>query len=324
MKKLLVILAVLLLTGCSQGEMLELVVEPVEDVFHVKEMKDLKIGFAQSGNPNPWLVALTGSMEREATSRGVNYVYTDANNDISIHVSNIEDMLEQGLDYLVIAPMENTGLESVLDLAKEKGVPVILAGRTTSGPYVTTVYSDQFWEGEQCAKLIGRINPQAKVVEIRGIEGTSSVDGRASGFREILRKEYPGIKIVAKQTGNFTRTEGMDVMANLINSLGAENIDMVFAHNDEMGIGAIQAIKDAGLVPGQDIQVVSIDGQIEALDAIISGELMASVQCSPLMAPTIFDVIQALINGGNVGSETIVPDKIFSLDNAKDSYEFSY
>jgi len=285
---------------------------------------NLTIGFAQSGNPNPWMVALTESMEKEAKNQGVNYIYTDANDDMATHVANIEDMLAQGLDYLVVAPMENTGLEAALESAADAGVPVILTGRTTTGEWVTTVYSDQAWEGERCAELIGEVIPDAKVVELRGIEGTSSVEGRERGFRKIMEEKYPDMEIIAEQTANFSRTEGMDAMANIIEAKGAENIDAVYAHNDEMGLGAIQAIKDAGLVPGKDILVVSIDGQKEALDAIVSGEMLGSVQCSPLMGPTVFEVIQKLENGESVEEETIVPDKIFTIENAADSYEFSF
>lgn len=283
-----------------------------------KTMSDITVGFAQSGNPNPWMVALTESMEDEAKNRGVNYVYTDANDDMATHVANIEDMLEKGLDYLVVAPMEDTGLEAVLEKAKEKGVPVILSGRTTAGEHVTTVYSDQAWEGERCAELVGEIKADAKVVELRGIEGTSSVAGREKGFRDVMADKYPDMEIVAQQTANFSRTEGMDVMANIIQAQGAENIDAVYCHNDEMALGAIQAIKDAGLTPGKDIMVVGIDGQKEAWDAVKAGEMIGTVQCSPKHGPTVFDVIEKLLNGeeSSIEEETIVPDEVITKDNA--------
>lgn len=327
MKKLLAMILtlvfVLSLAGCSQEEPAAPAAEKETEAAQA-ESKKLKIGFAQSGNPNPWMVALTESMADEAAKQGVEYVYTDANDDMATHVSNIEDMLAQGLDYLVVAPMENTGLESVLETAADMGVPVITTGRTTTGTYETTVYSDQAWEGERCAEIVGADNPAAKVVEIRGIEGTSSVDGRAAGFRKIMDEQFPDMEIVVEQTCNFNMTEAMDAMANIIESQGAENIDMVFCHNDGMALGVIQAIKDAGLTPGEDIKVIAIDGQKEALDAIIAGEMIASVQCSPKMAPTVFEVIADLEAGNSVEAETIVPDKIFTIENAKDSYEWAF
>ncbi len=326
---LLIAMLVLSLVGCGTNTKApsETNKEPKETAKQdtaTKTMSEIKVGFAQSGNPNPWMVALTESMADEASKRGVKYVYTDANDDMATHVSNIEDMLAQGLDYLVVAPIENNGLEGVLKQAADAGVPVILTGRTTNGEYMTTVYSDQAWEGERCAEIAGKAKKDAKVVELRGIEGTSSVEGRARGFRKIMTEQFPEMTIVAEQTANFSRTEGMDAMANIIEAKGAANIDVVFAHNDEMGIGAIQAIKDAGLVPGKDIQVISIDGQKEALDAIIAGEMLASVQCSPKMAPTVFGVIEKLMNGESVEKETIVPDQIFTIDNAKDSYDLAF
>lgn len=278
--------------------------------------EDLTIGFAQSGNPNPWMVALTESMQETADAYGVNYIYTDANDDMATHVANIEDMLTQGLDILVVAPMEDTGLESVLEKAAEQGIPVILSGRTTTGEYLTTVYSDQAWEGERCAEIIGEWKADAKVVELRGTEGTSSVAGREAGFRDIMESEYPEMEIVAEQTANFDRSEGMDVMTNLIQSIGADGIDAVYCHNDEMAIGAVQAIIDAGLVPGEDIVVVGIDGQYEAWELVISGEMLATVQCSPMHGPTVFEVIESYLNGETIEIETIVPDAIITQDNA--------
>lgn len=328
---LLVLVMVMTIAGCAKEEPAkESASSSTEKKEEAKAEKaeeksgPLKVGFAQSGNPNPWMVALTESMEDEAGKQGVEYVYTDANDDMATHVSNIEDMLAQGIDYLVVAPIENTGLESVLESAQEAGIPVILTGRTTSGPWVTTVYSDQAWEGERCAEIVGADMPAAKIVELRGIEGTSSVEGRAAGFRKIMDAQFPDMEITVEQTANFNMTEAMDVMANIIESQGAENIDYVFAHNDGMALGAIQAIKDAGLTPGTDIKIVSIDGQKEALDSIIAGEMVASVQCSPKMGPTVFEVIDAIEKGAAVGKETIVPDKIFTIDNAEDSYEWAF
>lgn len=341
MKKLLSLVVVLALVlsfvGCGSDDDSK---KDDDSTGTVKAMDELKVGFAQSGNPNPWMVALTESMEDEASKQGVEYVYTDANDDITTHVANIEDMLAQDLDYLVIAPIDSTGLEGVLEEAADKGVPVITAGRTTAGEYVTTVYSDQAFEGERCAEIVGAYNPAAKVVELRGIEGTSSVEGRAAGFRKIMEEEFPDMEIIVEQTANFSMQEGLDVMANIIESQGAENIDVVFAHNDGMALGAIQAIKDAGLTPGEDIAVISIDGQKEALDLIVAGELLASVQCSPKMAPTVFEVIEKLNNGedDSIEDETIVPDKVFvDVDkadtgvvdssiilNAADSYDLAF
>ena len=280
---------------------------------------DLTVGFAQSGNPNPWMVALTESMQQSADEYGVNYIYTDANDDMATHVANIEDMLAKDLDILVIAPMEDTGLEAVLDEAAEKGVPVILSARTTQGEYVTTVYSDQAWEGERCAELIGEKIPDAKVVELRGIEGTSSVAGREKGFRDVMAEQYPDMEIVVEQTANFSRQEAMDAMANILQAKGPDAIDAVYCHNDEMALGAVQAIKDAGLTPGEDIQVVGIDGQKEAWELVKSGEMLGTVQCSPKHGPTVFEVIQKILDGETVQKETIVPDQVITRENVDES-----
>ena len=146
-----------------------------------------------------------------------------------------------------------------------------MSARTTQGEYVTTVYSDQAWEGERCAELIGEKIPDAKVVELRGIEGTSSVAGREKGFRDVMAEQYPDMEIVVEQTANFSRQEAMDAMANILQAKGPDAIDAVYCHNDEMALGAVQAIKDAGLTPGEDSLVVGIDGQKEAWELVKSG-----------------------------------------------------
>lgn len=304
------IIIFLLCVGCSN--------EPEEAT------DQLRIGFAQSGNPNPWFVALTESVAEEAEKQGVKYFYTDANGEINRHVQNIEDMLEMDLDYLIIAPMDSTGLKAVLTKAQEMNVKVILAGRTTEGPHITTVYSDQVWEGAQCAKIIGEVNSQARVVELRGIEGTSSVEGRAFGFRQSIEENYPEVQIISQATANFSMTEAMDKMTSIIETRGADNIDVVFAHNDNMALGAIQAIKDAGLVPGLDIKVVGIDGQKEVFDAIILGEMLATVQCSPKIGPYIFEVVNRIEHGEDVGSESIVTDRIIDRLNVSDYYDTGF
>lgn len=281
------------------------------------------VAFAQSGNPNPWMVALTESIAEAASENSVKYLYTDSNDNVDRHVQNINDLVDQGIDYLIVAPQGDSGLKEALERAEGMGVKIILTGRTTEGPYTTVVYSDQSWEGAKCAELIGEQNAEARVVEIRGIEGTSSVEGRASGFRSELDK-YPDIEIVAEVTANFNMTEAMEAMTKVLDAVGPEYIDAVFAHNDNMALGAIQAIKDAGLEPGVDIIVIGIDGQKEALDAIIRGELLASVQCSPNIGEYIFEVINKLENGEEVPLESIVPDIIFDDSNAKESYDLSF
>ena len=170
-----------------------------------------------------------------------------------------------------------------------------MSARTTQGEYVTTVYSDQAWEGERCAELIGEKIPDAKVVELRGIEGTSSVAGREKGFRDVMAEQYPDMEIVVEQTANFSRQEAMDAMANILQAKGPDAIDAVYCHNDEMALGAVQAIKDAGLTPGEDIQVVGIDGQKEAWELVKSGEMLGTVQCSPKHGPTVFEVFKKFL-----------------------------
>ena len=133
-----------------------------------------------------------------------------------------------------------------------------------------------------------------------------------------MAEKYPDMEIVAEQTANFSREEAMNAMAAIIQSQGAENIDAVYCHNDEMALGAVQAIKDAGLTPGEDILVVGIDGQREAWEAVKSGEMLATVTCSPKHGPTVQDVIEKILKGEPVEKETIIPDQVITAENASE------
>ena len=277
------------------------------------------IGFSQMESDNPWRIAETKSLRDEAAKRGVQLVVTDAQGQTAKQVSDVEDLIARRVDIILLAPREFEGLAPALQAASRANIPVILVDRAAAGTagedYITLLASNFVEQGQRAAEwLATATNGQAQIVELSGTPGSSVAADRAKGFRDGLAK-YPGMKILASQTGNFTRAQGERVMQNLAQSLGSQ-ITAVYAHNDEMALGAIQALKAAGRKPGEDVIVVSIDGQRAALEAILAGELGATVESNPRFGPLAFDTIEQYFRQDSIPTKIVLTDRLFDKKNA--------
>jgi len=278
------------------------------------------VGFSQMESDNPWRIAETQSLKDEAAKRGISLVVTDAQGQTAKQVSDVEDLIARRVNLILLAPREFEGLAPALQAAKAANIPVILVDRAAAGKpgedYVTLLASNFVEQGRRAAEwLATATNGQAKIVELSGTPGSSVAADRAKGFREGIAK-HPGMQIVASQTGNFSRAQGDRVMQNIAQSLGKQ-ITAVYAHNDEMALGAIQALKAAGRKPGTDVTVVSVDGQRAALEAIERGEMGATVESNPRFGPLAFDTIEKLRKGEQIPPQIVLEDRLFDKTNAK-------
>ena len=271
------------------------------------------VGFSQVDNQNPWRLAETESIKSEAAARGYELKYSDGQAIQANQIAAVRDFIAQGVDGIILAPKTSTGWEPVLREAKDAGIPVVLVDRDVEAPkdlVVTFIGSDFVEEGERIAQMMiedlgeGPLN----VAELQGQPGADPTIDRKKGFENVINK-YPNINITLSQTGEFNRTQGKQVMEAFLQSDG-DNIDVVYAHNDDMAIGAIQAIKEYGLTPGEDIYVASIDGVRDAFVAMRDGELNICVECSPLLGPKAYDALESAWRGEEL------PDWIVQLDNA--------
>ena len=277
------------------------------------------VGFSQMESDNPWRIAETKSLRDEAAKRGIDLVVTDAQGQTAKQVSDVEDLIARRVNLILLAPREYEGLAPALQSAKAANIPVILVDRAAAGEpgkdYVTLLASNFIEQGQRAAEWLAQhTNGKAQIVELSGTPGASVAIDRAKGFRDGIAK-YPDMKIIASQTGNFTRAEGERVMQNLAQSLGPK-ITAVYAHNDEMALGAIQALKSAGRQPGKDVIVVSVDGQRAALEAIQAGELGATVESNPRFGPLAFDTIEKLRKGEQIPPRILLTDRLFDKGNA--------
>jgi simple sugar transport system substrate-binding protein len=261
----------------------------------------LTIGFSQIGSESAWRTAFTDATKAEAEARGINLLFSDAQQSQENQIAAMRAWLAQGdVDAIVLAPVIESGWDDVLQEAADAGVPVIIVDRNVdSDPslFVTRVSSDFVHEGRLAAAwLAAATSGKCNIVELYGTVGSAAAEDRADGFREIVDL-FTDMNITVSETGNFVRTEGKAVMESILASEDPANICAVFAHNDDMAIGAIEAIKEAGLVPAQDILVVSVDAIPDIFDSLDAGETNATVELSPFMGGPAFDAAIAYLNG---------------------------
>jgi len=279
------------------------------------------VAFAQMENTGPWRIAESESMKSEAAKRAgtYNFVYTDAQGTTAKQVSDVEDLIARKVSAIFLAPREAEGFSSTFQAAKAANIPIILIDREATGvagtDFVTVIKSDFVKEGQRAGEWLAKqTSGKAGIVELKGTTGSSVANDRSKGFMDEIGKS-PEMKIIASQDANFTRAEGQKVMENIIQAQG-KAITAVYAHNDEMALGAIAALKAAGMNPGKDVMVVSIDGQKSALQAIIAGEMNATVECNPRFGPIAFDTLEKHFRGEKLPEQIINEDRFFDATNA--------
>ena len=282
--------------------------------------KQMTVGFSQIGAESAWRTANTDNIKGEAEKRGIDLRFSDAQQKQDNQIKAIQNFIAQGVDVIAFAPVVNTGWEPVLKEAKKAGIPVVLSDRRiqTDDPTLvrTFVGTDAYKEGVAAGEEMVKITDgKATIVELEGTPGSDPAILRKKGFHEVIDK-HPDMKIIKEQTGNFNRADGRTVMEAFLNSTEGNQITALFAHNDDMALGAIQAIEAAGKKPGVDIKIVSIDAVKGAFEAIEAGKMNATVECSPLLGKPLFDVITKIKNGEEVPAEVISQPVVFDKSNA--------
>jgi ABC-type sugar transport system substrate-binding protein len=262
--------------------------------------KDMTVGFIQTGSESGWRAANTSSFKETATQLGINLKFYDAQNKIENQVSAFHQFnQDSSVTAVILAALDVTGYDDVLAEAKTTGKIVVLEDRRIDAAptnYYTYIGSDFINEGHEGAAAMCDLlkNSTGKnVVEISGAVGASAAIDRAKGFRE--KMGACGITITASQTGNWGVPDSKAVMAAFLKQ--STDIQGVFAHNDEEAIGAIQAIEEAGLKPGKDIQVIGFDATADGFKYLITGEMGADIECNPLLAPQVYEAVLKAMNG---------------------------
>lgn len=286
------------------------------------------IGFSQIGSESGWRAAETSVTRAEAERLGVDLKFADAQQKQENQIKALRGFIAQGVDAILIAPVVSTGWEEVLTEAKDANIPVVLLDRGIDAPedlYLTSVASDQVKEGRVAGEwLVGAVGDrECKVVELQGTVGSSPAINRKQGFEEGIASAT-NVSIIRSQTGDFTRSKGKEVMEGFLKAEGGgADICAVYAHNDDMAVGAIQAIKDAGLKPGTDVLVVSIDAVPDIFAAMAAGEANATVELTPNMAGPAFAALDAYLNAGTMPEKFIITEsKLYTpTDDPQGEYD---
>ena len=283
---------------------------------------DYVVGFAQTGAESMWRTANTDSIKSEAAKRGINLVFSDAQQKQENQIRAIRSFIAQGVDIIGFPPIVESGWEPVLQEAKEAGIPVITTDRRVNTSdeslFLTFLGSDFVAEGKMAADWLIRelgCNVQADVFELVGVVGAAPSIDRKKGFEDGIAN-IPGIKIVKSQSGDFTRAKGKEVMEAFIKSPEWTNSKqrVVYGHNDDMVLGAIQAMEEAGIDPGSEAILIGIDGVADAFQAIVDGKMHCTIECNPLLGPQFFDLVDQVMNGKTL------PREVFSVDGTYDYF----
>lgn len=331
MKKVLLfvvlgIAASALMVSCSKGP--ADAGDPKSQSDQGKAAEGPRVAYSSVGDPNPWFLAFSAELEKEAKKRGFNFRVTHAQAKVEKQIADVEDIVVQKPDYLILGPVETKGSADALRIAKKAGVPVIVVNRDIDGvageEFVTKIYSDFEWIGEKMCELVHDAFPadtkEIRVVELHGTAGGGNTIGMQKGLRKKMA-DYPNMKIVSSQPGNFDRATAMKAMENIIQS-GTE-FDAVVGHFDEESIGAIQALKADGKKIGSDttkgeIIIVGNGGTKDGLKAVKAGLYHNIVSVTPYYADQVFDAIEAHAKGEELPEYIRVDDIVINKDNIED------
>ncbi len=287
--------------------------------------KPIVVGYAQVGAESDWRTANTKSFQTTFTeANGYKLIFDDAQQKQENQIKAIRNFIQQEVDYIVLAPVVETGWETVLGEAKAAGIPVILSDRmikvSDDSLYTCWVGGNFIKEGNDAVawldnylKAQGRENKDINIVMLQGTIGASAEIGRTQGVEQKLALN-PHYKLLEKQTGEFTQTKGQEVMESFLKA--HKDIDVVIAQNDNMAFGAIDAIKAVGKVPGKDIIIISFDAVKAAFDSMIAGDMNVSVECNPLHGPRVAEIIQKLRKGEPVDKIAYVQEGVFDQSTA--------
>ena len=277
------------------------------------------IGFAQVGSESGWRSANTDSIKASAEKYKVDLQFTSAEGDQAKQIASIKTFITQGVDLIAFSPVVETGWDSVLEEAKAAGIPVILTDRPVdSDPslYKTFIGSDFIKEGEKAANWAKKEFADAdsvNMVVLEGTTGSAPANDRKTGWDNMLGTD-PKFKTLASQTGKFTRDDGKKVMEGFLAKY--PDIDLLYAHNDDMGLGAIEAIEAAGKVPGKDIKIVTIDAVKAGMEALSAGKINYIVECSPLLGEQLFQASSAVLGGKEIPARVITIEGEFNQEQA--------
>lgn len=286
--------------------------------------KKITLGFSQVGAESGWRSANTKSIQESAGEVGYDLKFSDAQQKQENQIKAIRSFIQQKVDVIGFSPVVESGWDTVLKEAKDAGIPVVLTDRAVDSQdkslYVTFIGSDFVEEGRKAGQWLVDQYKDAQepvnIVELQGTTGSAPANDRKAGFEELI-KSNPNLKVIASQTGDFTRAKGKEVMQAFLKA--HKDIDVLYAHNDDMALGAIQAIEAAGLKPGVDIKIISVDAVKDGMQAASEGKINFIVECNPLLGPQLMEAVQNIMDGKEIPARIVTVESTFTSEQAKEA-----
>ncbi|SHN27697.1 ABC transporter substrate-binding protein [Rhizobacter sp. OV335] len=290
--------------------------------FKAFAQKKIVLGFSQIGAESEWRTANSESIKSSAKEAGIDLKFSDAQQKQENQIKAIRSFIAQKVDVIAFSPVVESGWGTVLREAKAAKIPVILSDRAVDEKddslWVAFMGSDFVEEGRRAGRWLVEkmkgVQSDVNIVELQGTVGSAPAIDRKKGFEEIIKAD-PKFKIIRSQTGDFTRAKGKEVMEAFLKAEG-KKINVLYAHNDDMAIGAIQAIEEAGLKPAKDIVIISIDAVKGAFEAMIAGKLNVTVECSPLLGPQLMQAAKDLVAGKTIPKRIVTQEGVFPMEVA--------
>jgi len=280
------------------------------------------LGFSQIGAESEWRTANTESIKSAAATSNIDLRFADAQQKQENQIKAIRSFIAQKVDVIAFSPVVASGWDTVLQEAKAAKIPVILTDRAVSADsslYVGFLGSDFIEEGRKAGRWVSErfkdTTEDVNIVELQGTVGSAPANDRKKGFEEIIAAN-PHLRIIRSQSGDFTRAKGKETMEAFLKA-ETRKIHVLYAHNDDMAIGAIQAIEEAGLKPGRDILIVSIDAVKGAFEAMIAGKLNVTIECNPLLGPQLMTSVAEVVAGHPIPKRIVVDEEIFPMETAR-------
>jgi galactofuranose transport system substrate-binding protein len=286
---------------------------------------DIVLGFSQLGAESDWRLANSESIKKAAQAEGIKLLFVEADQQQEKQIQTIRSFIDLKVDMIAFSPVVETGWDEVLEEAKTAGIPVILCDRAVKPDdntlYATFIGSDFLEEGRRAARwLIGKKQGQLlmNIVELEGTSGSAPAIDRKQGFAETIA-DHPEMRIIYSASGDFTQVQGKKIMKEALNVYG-DQIDVVYAHNDDMALGAIEAIEEKGLRPGKDILIVSVDATKAAFRAMLADKLNCTIECTPLLGPQLVQAVKNLLSGRELPGRIITSEGVFPAETARSEY----
>ncbi|MUT67177.1 ABC transporter substrate-binding protein [Paenibacillus sp. NEAU-GSW1] len=289
-----------------------------EGETELPDSRKIRLGFSQLGSESDWRLANTESIREAAEEAGIELLFDNAEQSQQKQVEAVRSFIAQKVDVIAIAPVIETGWEPVLQEAKQAGIPVIVSDRFVElqdpSLVVTFVGSDFYDEGQKAAKyMIDKMRDQGDrigIVELRGTEGSTPSIERGSGFHDLI-KDRENFKLLESESADFTFAKGKEVMRKFLERRGSD-IKVLFSHNDDMALGAVEAIEEFGMRPGKDIIIISVDGTRKAFEKMAEGKINCIVECNPLLGPILMQLVMEISEGRSLPNRIVTPESVFT------------